>query len=137
LVVLSALLFFSPIAPTWLEGRRLQISADGGDAKDQFNFSRWIECYPDRVQDLIVWPALHDFGKSWRYLEMSAKNGNNEAMYALGVRLKHDMFVPKNANRRDGQELIDRAILNGYTPDCREEWYYFTRFRNPSLDTIE
>ena len=77
-------------------------------------------------------PFDYRFDESWYWLDQASTNGHVEATYAIGNRLKTDMFVPTADDgrfRSRGQILIDKSIAAGFRPDCPEEQYYFGRFR--------
>ena len=96
----------------------------------QFTYSRFLESTPDIMQNLSLIPFDFHFSGSWYWLNKAAENGHIEASYAIGNRIKHDMFVPNHAGfSRDGQALMDEAIGRGFQLDVPEQDYYFGQFR--------
>jgi hypothetical protein len=116
-------------------GLRLRWKADKGDPHAQYEYSRWIECHCERIQSYFIWPCFPDVsGQSFAWLSKAAAQDYPAAMYALGVRLKHNQFVPADtADPRRGVDLIIRARNLGFRPPCDEHLFYYTVFRQQTL----
>ncbi len=129
------------IVPVYVNGLRMQARAETGDAESAFEYARWLENHSGRINRVILWPfSRPDVEKGYEWVERAAEEGHPEAMYALGVRLKYGLFVPKPKGwmgptgnvfpqPERGQEWIDRAIKGGYQPTIQEDWYYWQVFR--------
>ena len=128
---LMPIVYLAPMILLVSEGEALLKEAMRGNARAQFQYSRWLENYPDSLQNRIVWPVRFDFEQSWRWLDTARRNGDLEAMYAEGVRLKEDDFVDKKYRALDGQELVEEALRRGFVPPCSEKVYYWTVYRQP------
>lgn len=115
-----------------LVGYLLWIGVMCGLSQWQLTYARWLESAPEIASEVSLIPFDFRFDESWYWLEIAAQNGNREALYAIGNRLKHEMFVPIAQNEGDrarGQSLINKATAAGFHPPCPEEQYYFGCFR--------
>lgn len=112
-------------------------TAKAGTGNDQFRYARWLESAPEVMDSITLFPVHRDWDNAWMWLERAADQGHPEAKFALGVRIKHDMFLPKSiAHNADvGQKLIDESHALGFKTDVPEDEYYFTayRMRGPSV----
>ncbi len=133
---LLAVLFLSVYVPGWILGAR----AHAGDAEAQYELARWHENHSGQIGSIVLWPFSPDVLGGYRWLERSAAQDYPPALYAIGVRLKHGIHVPRPPNRSDpggntsrqserGQSCIDRAIELGYTPPVEEKIFYWHVYR--------
>ncbi len=138
--IISVLILSLIIGIPKIQGARLHAAAKKGDAQKQFEYAKWLENHGERIGRVILWPFGADVDKGYEWVERAAENGHPEAMYALGVRLKYGMFVPRPPDWSGpagnvfeqpgrGQIWIDRAIGAGYQPTVQEDWYYWQVFR--------
>lgn len=121
-----ALLF--PLIVDWIVGLSLRSSAQSRLGDHAFQYSKWIENRPDRLGMWTLIPVEHDFEESWYWLSMAASSGHLEAKFAMGIRIKYDIFVPTR-HSGSGQDMIDSAIAHGYTPVFQDERYYWREYR--------
>jgi hypothetical protein len=108
----------------------LRWQAARGSVSAQLQYARWIESTPDIMMSVSLIPYDFHFDLSWSWLEKAASGGSVEAKYAIGNRIKYDLFVPKDAvEGRNGQEMMDEAIADGFVLRVPERQYYFGQFR--------
>ena len=101
-----------------------------GSTYCQFTYSRFLESTPNIMQKLSFIPFDFHFSDSWYWLNKAAENGHIEASYAIGNRIKHDRFIPDDAEFRcDGQALMDEAVGRGFQLEVPEHQYYSGQFR--------
>lgn len=132
------------VAMIWLAisapGFSLHRNAVTGDAAAQFEYARFVENKSGRINAIICWPTTSDVLGGYTWLLQSAKQNHPPALYALGVRLKHGIHVPRPANWTGpsgnvfeqpdlGQSYIDKAFELGYKPKADEESYYWQVYR--------
>jgi len=123
-------------------GYILEDKAMHGDEEAQYSYSRWLENYPDKMNNIFLTNISPDMTESFYWLSESANNGYLPAIYMKGIRLKYGHFVPKPldwtgpsgnvfAQPTKGQKLIDHALKNGFKPThgVSEDVYYFQVFR--------
>jgi hypothetical protein len=126
------LIFLWSYVPGWI----LMAKANQGDAEAQYELARWYENHPEVIQQYLLWPCEPDVLTGYAWLEKAAKQDYPPALYALGVRLKYGIHVPRpnNWNGPDGnvfpqpergQPYIDEALRLGFKPSVREEGYYW------------
>ena len=125
------LLFLSVYVPGWI----LMFRASRGDPAAMYDLARWTEKHHDTIGEYILWPFTPDVLGGYAWLEKAANRDYPPAIYALGVRIKGGIHVPRppdwdgpGGNVYDqplrGQPLIDRAIRLGYRPTVAEEDFY-------------
>lgn len=123
--------------PGWL----LQAKANSGDAAAMYELARWTENHDCEIGVLIPWPFQSDVDGGYAVLEKSAAMDYPPALYALGVRLKHGIFVPRPTGwtgpegncfpqPQRGQSLIEKACRMGYQASANEEDFYWQQFRS-------
>lgn len=132
------------VALIWLAisapGISLHRKAVAGNAAAQFEYARFVENRSSRMNAIICWPTTPDVLGGYTWLLQSAKQNHPPALYALGVRLKHGIHVPKPANWTGpsgnvfrqphlGQSYIDKAFELGYKTRVDEESYYWQVYR--------
>jgi TPR repeat protein len=130
------------LLPGYIRGRILTPKAESGDAASQYELARWHENHCQIIQDWFYWPCEPEVLTGYAWLEKSAQQDYPPAVYTLGIRFKYGQFVPRPPNwtgsdgvfpqPERGQALIDRAIQLGYKPRTKEEWHYFSEYRNNS-----
>jgi TPR repeat protein len=100
-----------------------------------YGLARWTENHNERIGEFILWPFEPDVLGGYAWLEKAAAKNYPPAVYAVGVRLKHGIHVPRPpgwngpaGNRfpqpQRGQALIDRALQLGYRPLVEEQQFY-------------
>jgi hypothetical protein len=140
--IVSATIVALILLRSFIPGGLLFIRASFGSLPAQYEFARWRERYCEEIGELIVCPCEPDVPGGFSSLEFAAAKGYAPAIYALGVRLKHGVFVPRPENwtgpggnifpqPERGQPLIDEALRLGYQPQGPEERFYWQEFRKP------
>ena len=132
------------VALIWLmiaaPGFSLHRKAVAGDAASQFEYARFIDNKSSRINAVICWPTTSDVLGGYTWLTQSASQNHPPALYALGVRLKHGIHVPRPPNWTGrggnvfpqpdvGQAYIDKALDLGYKPKVDEQSYYWHVYR--------
>lgn len=111
-----------------------------GDASAMYELARWTESHDEDIGEIVLWPFQPNVLGGYRWLEQAAALKHPPSLYAVGVRLKHGIFVPEPPNwtgpggnvfeqPERGQPLIDEAIRLGYQPKTSEEHFYFGEYR--------
>lgn len=122
--------------PGWV----LMVHAYEGDAKSQYKLAKWCENHSEEMGGLILWPIEPDVLGGYAWLEEAARQDYPPALYAVGVRLKYGLHVPRPANWKGpagnvfeqpekGQPYIDKAISLGYKPQVDEQYFYWHVYR--------
>ena len=125
------LLFLIVYVPGWV----LMLRANRGDAAAMYELARWTEKHGDAMGEYLLWPFEPDVLGGYAWLEKAASKDYPPAIYAVGVRIKHGIHVPRPpdwdgpaGNVFDqplrGQAFIDKALQLGYQPTVREEDFY-------------
>jgi TPR repeat protein len=133
LITILFLLVYAP-AIVW------KYKANRGDAAAMYELARWTESHDEQVGNFILWPFEPDVYGGFTWLEKSASLDYPPAVYALGVRLKQGLFVPRPVNwtgpagnvfpqPERGQEFIDKALRLGYHPTIEEQYFYNQEYR--------
>jgi hypothetical protein len=136
----SATLLLAMLLAVYVPGWALRSKAYAGDAAAQYELARWTENHSEQIGSVILWPASPDVLGGYRWLEKSAAQDYPPALYAIGVRLKHGVHVPRPPNwtgpagnvfpqPERGQRHIDRALELGYRPVVEEELFYWHVYR--------
>ncbi|HEX3357051.1 MAG TPA: hypothetical protein VHS31_08780 [Tepidisphaeraceae bacterium] len=132
-----SLLLLIVYIPGWL----LYAKAAKGDPAAEYRYAQWLENHSDQLGDIILWPVEPDALGGYAWLEKAAAKNYPPAVWLVGVRLKHGLFVPEprgwtgpggnSFEQPDrGQPMIDRAINQlGYMPPEREETFYDLHYR--------
>ncbi len=129
-------ILLSAHVPGWL----LWARATNGDAESQYEYARWKENHSEQINTLLLWPEFPDVLGGYHWLEKSADQEYPPALFAIGVRLKYGMHVPRPPNwdgpggnvfrQPDrGQQFIDRAHELGYKEPVDEEAFYWQHYR--------
>ena len=131
-VSIVLLLFLWVYTPGWV----LMIQARRGDPAAMYELARWTEKHDAELGRFILWPVDPDVLGGYAWLERAAALDYPPALYAMGVRLKHDWFVPHQPECGDclppserGQQLIDKALRLGYQPTIEERYFYWLQYR--------
>lgn len=117
-------------------GYALHRDAVSGSPQAQFQYARWVEDHNSCINAIICWPTQSDVLGGFSWLQRAANQDYPPAVYALRVRLKHGIHVPRptywhgpagNVFRQPdyGQKLIDKAISRGYKSPVDESMYYW------------
>lgn len=126
--------------PFYIPGWWFMLRSLRGDGAALYQLARWHENHCEKIGALILWPCSPNLEAGYQVLERSAAAGYPPAIYALGVRLKHGIFVPQPPGwtgpggnvfpqPERGQPLIDRALKAGFTPKVEENLFYWQEFR--------
>lgn len=126
-----------------VHGLWLRSQAGDNNASGQLRYAEWAETHAEDIGSFVLWPESPDVEEGFRWTERAATNGDVTAMYLIGVRLKHGIFVPRPSGwsgpegnvfpqPETGQEWIDRALATGFVPPAgiSEEEYYWRVFRS-------
>ncbi len=125
------LLLLSVYVPGWV----LMFRASRGDPAAMYELARWTEKHDNVIGEYILWPMTPDVLGGYAWLERAANRDYPPATYALGVRIKYGIHVPRPPDWNGpagnvfdqplrGQALIDKAIELGYRPTVDEEDFY-------------
>lgn len=136
----SATLFLAIFLIVHVPGWLLMRGVQRNDPVAMYQLARWTESHAEKMRAVVLWSQPIDTDGGYSLLVRAAKLGHPPALYALGTRLKHGMFVPDPAKRsmpgivpvtqqRRGQQFMDRAIRLGFTPKYTEQQHYFGEFR--------
>jgi hypothetical protein len=141
LVIVAVLLIAGVPAAVYVQGLWLRMQAGDENPAGQLRYARWLESHAETIAAVVPWFGAPDVDAGFQWAQKAA-NGDAEAMYVVGVRLKHGIFVPRPVNWTGpegnvfaqpaaGQPLIDRAIEKGFVPPegVREEQYYMLVYR--------
>lgn len=129
--VILLLLFASVFVPGWI----LMIRAHHGDPAAMYELARWTENHNEVIGEYVLWGYESDVVGGFYWLQKAADLGYAPALYAVGVRVKKGLHVPRPptwdgpagnsfAQPSRGQLLIDKAIQLGYQPTTPEEAFY-------------
>lgn len=142
LLALAAILLLGAPVLVYTQGLWLRMRASDTNAAGQLRYAKWLESHSETISSFVLWPTSPDVDGGFAWAEKAAINGDAEAMYIVGVRLKYGMFVPRPASAtgvgvnvfpqpQAGQMWIDRAIAKGYVPPAGipEEQYYSRVYR--------
>lgn len=113
----------------FLPGGIYWMRARAGSPAAMYELARWTESHDENIGEYILWPFVPDVDGGYVWLERAAALDYPPALYALGLRLKHGMFVDEPAGWKRGQPLIDRAIALGHQPVANEETFSFGHYR--------
>ena len=130
LLLAGGIVLFGPPVGLGFITTGLWAMAASGNNEAQFQYARWLESVPHISHNMTLFPCGYDFDASWFWLCRAAEGGHPEALYARGVRLKYDDFVPAAEDRQDGgKKDINAAIQSGFVPEEDDQYYYWERFR--------
>jgi TPR repeat protein len=140
LVMAAAILGWPTVV--YIHGLVLYARASDANPGAQLRYAKWLENHAETINTWMIWPAAPDVESGFKWVRRAAWNGDPEAMYALGTRLKYSTFVPELSDAdlphgtvfqvpADAQIWIDRAIAAGYKPPAgfTEQQFYFCVYR--------
>jgi hypothetical protein len=127
-------LFLWVYVPGWILMARAN-----GDPAAMYELARWTEKHDNQIGEFILWPLSPDQMGGYDWLRKAAALDSPPAVYAVGVRLKYGIGVPRPPGwdgpevnffpqPKRGQALIDRAIGLGYQPVVDEESFYLKQY---------
>lgn len=136
-VLILLCLFLWVYVPGWI----LMCRSSFGDPAATYELAGWTESHCEQIGTFILWPCPPDVLGGYALLEQAAQSDYPLAVYAVGVRLKHGIHVPRPPDWNGpegnvfeqperGQKHIDKAIRLGYRPTLSEDIFYFHQFRN-------
>ena len=139
-IVCSSGIVAAIVLYVYLPGWLLMAKATRGDASAQYELAKWHENHSESIGTVLLWPARPNVMKGYYWLAKAAEQENPPALYALGVRLKYGIHVPKPDGWKgpagnhfpqpaQGQAYINRAIELGYQPIGAEKDFYWHVFR--------
>ncbi len=134
-IVIVCLILAMVLLPFYIPGWILMWRVRGGDPHVMYQLAKWHENHSDGIGEIILWPFQPDVLGGYAWVERAAEKDYPPALYAIGVRLKHGLHVPKPAGwtgpggnvfeqPERGQKYIDKAIELGYTPLVDENMFY-------------
>ena len=134
--VVVMLIFLAVHVPGWF----LWARASNGDPESQFEYARWTENHSEQINSILLWPESPDVLGGYEWLKKAADQEHPPALFAIGVRLKYGIHVPRPRGwdgpagnvfpQPDrGQQYIDRAHALGYREPVDEDSFYWQHYR--------
>lgn len=138
--IVSAVIVGGILLAVYVPGWLLLARAKNGEPASQYEYARWMENHSEQINAILLWPESPDVLGGYQWLKKAADQEYPPALFAIGVRLKYGMHVPRPLNwdgpggnvfrQPDrGQHFIDRAHELGYKEPVAEESFYWQHYR--------